>query len=73
MPRSDQKVTNLNEQLLNACAQDYHHICEAYNMYGGISIDWERGKIDLSNFAPDMSKEAVSTVTVHFRPEHAKQ
>ena len=73
VPRSDQKVTILNEQLLSSCAQNYHHLCEAHNMYGGISIDWENGKIELSNFAPSTNKEAISTVTVHFTPEHVQE
>lgn len=72
VPRSDQKVTNLGEQLVDTCAQNHHHICTAHNMYGGISIDWEKGKAELSNFVPQMSEKAISSVTVHFDPEWKK-
>ena len=72
VPRVDQQVTNLGEQLLDSCSQNYHHICAAYNMYGGISIDWEKGDIELSNYVPNMRDDAISTVTVHFDPEWKK-
>ena len=41
-------------------------------MYGGISIDWEKGNIELSNFLPKIRDDAISTVTVHFDPEWKK-
>ena len=79
VPRKNQKVSST--YLENSkCAHNYHHICGMNNMYGGITIHWNNGTIDLGNYAPESKKyngsgyeEALSTVTIDFIPEWKKQ
>ena len=82
VPRSNQKVSS--SYLQRECANNYHHICGMNNMYGGISIDWNNGTIDLSNYGFDAPtqkynsnsisyEEAISAVTIHFNPQWKKK
>ena len=85
LPEEEELVPRRNQQVSSTylenskCSYNYHHIC-GMNMYGGITIHWNNGTIDLANYAPTSKnydgggyEEALSMVTIEFSPEWKKQ